>query len=110
MKIIRITLIFFTLLLVLSGCSKVETYNNTFHGKSENWSGEFIQKGKVVFKDDKELEDYYKIVYDTNETLKLTYIGIEPNLGESVEYSYSRGQGSAKASKGEVIKIKKNLP
>lgn len=105
MNIIRVTMMLLICLYILSGCTKTKEYHQTFKGISDNWSAELVQDGKVVFKNHKELEDQYEIIYDRNENLKLVYIGKEPNLGRSVEYLFISGGGSMKASEGEVISI-----
>ncbi|MFE8699715.1 hypothetical protein ACFYKX_03645 [Cytobacillus sp. FJAT-54145] len=105
MKLFKTTSLLLFILCILSGCTTTKEYHQTFNGVSQNWSGELIQYGKIQYKNHKELSDQYEIDYEKNETLRLRYIGEESNLGELVEYSYRRGNGSMKAYDGEVIGI-----
>jgi hypothetical protein len=105
MNLIRQTMILSIYLLILTGCTTTKEYYQTFKGASDNWSAELVQDGKVEFKNHKELEDQYEIKYEKNEIIKLIYIGKEPNLGRSVEYSFNSGGGSMNASEGEVISV-----
>jgi hypothetical protein len=83
----RLTLLLGILLFILTGCTTTRDYYQTFEGKSEHWSAELIQIGKAEYRDHKEFENHYEIKYERKHTLKLQYIGNEPDLGRTVEYS-----------------------
>lgn len=104
MQFVRLTLIMVTLI-YLSACSTTKEYHQTFKGSSENWVVELVQEGSDIFRDHKELENQYEIDYRKHEAIKLKYVGIEQDLGQSVVYSHHGGSGSMKASEGEVIGV-----
>jgi hypothetical protein len=106
-----ISIIFLAFVFMLSACSNTtKEYEQVFQAESDHWNAELIQTAKVLYRDHKELENQYEIDYETNERLKITYIGNESNLGTSVEYSMSYGgKGGSKNSKeGELITVSKD--
>jgi hypothetical protein len=90
----RLTLLIFIFILILTGCTTTRDYYQAFRGKSDHWSAELIQKGKVEYRDHKEFKNHYEMKYERKQTLKLEYVGNEPDLGHIVEYS-SEELGSA---------------
>jgi hypothetical protein len=81
----RIGLLFIIILFIMTGCTITKDYYQNFKGKSEHWSAELIQQGKVEYRDHKEFENHYEIKYERKHTLKLNYVGNEPDLGRVVE-------------------------
>ena len=101
----RLTLQVFIFIFVLTGCTTTKDYDQTFKGTSEHWSGELIQKGKVEYRDHEKFENHYEIKYERKHTLKLKYIGNEPDLGRTVEYSFDYGSSVREVLEGEPIDV-----
>ncbi|UYZ24141.1 hypothetical protein [Mesobacillus jeotgali] len=54
----RLTILFVLFLSILTGCTTTKDYYQSFRGKSEHWSAELIQKGKVEYRDHKQFENH----------------------------------------------------
>lgn len=101
----RLTLLVFSFIFVLAGCTTTRDYYQAFNGKSDHWSAELIQKGKVEYRDHDKFENHYEMKYERTHTLKLKYIGKEPDLGRTVEYSYDYGNSVREVLEGEPIDV-----
>jgi hypothetical protein len=101
----RLTLLLGILLFILTGCTTTRDYYQTFVGKSEHWSAELIQIGKVEYRDHKKFENHYEIKYEREHTLKLKYVGNEPDLGRTVEYSYDYGSATREVLEGPPLDV-----
>lgn len=101
----RLTLLFAIFLFILTGCTITKDYYQTFKGKSNHWSAELIQKGKVEYRDHKEFENHYEMKYEREHTLKLKYVGNEPDLGRTVEFSYDYGSSAREVLEGDPIDV-----
>jgi len=101
----RLPILFVFILSILSGCTTTKDYYQTFKGTSEHWSAELIQKGKVEYRDHEKFENHYEMKYERKHTLKLKYIGNEPNLGRTMEYSYDYGSSVREVLEGEPIDV-----
>lgn len=101
----RLTLLVFIFIFVLTGCTTTKEYYQSFKGASEHWSSELIQKGKVEYRNHEKFENHYEMKYERTHTLKLKYIGNEPNLGRIVEYSYDYGSSVQEVLEGDPFDV-----
>jgi hypothetical protein len=101
----RLTILFAVILSILTGCTTTKDYYQTYKGKSEHWSAELIQKGKVEYRDHEEFENHYEINYEREHFLRLKYIGNEPDLGGTVEFSYDYGGTTREVLEGNPIEV-----
>ncbi|MBT2640482.1 hypothetical protein [Bacillus sp. ISL-39] len=101
----RFAILFVCILLILSGCTTTKEYYQSFKGTSEHWSAELIQEGKVKYRDHEEFENHYEMEFERKHTLKLKYIGNEPHLGRTVEFSYNYGKATQQVLEGDPFDV-----